>query len=93
MLPAWFDTYEFAARVEYLGIGIYGSKKSKSAPEADGAELGEALLAVTTDSEASRAMKKKAKDLAKLSNAYGGRSKAASKILEKCRIKSSDMEK
>jgi UDP:flavonoid glycosyltransferase YjiC (YdhE family) len=84
ILPAWHDTYEFAVRVEYLGIGIYGSKKSKSAPEADGAELGSALIAVTEDSEQSRAMKAKAKKLAEVCNKYGGRAKAADKILEKC---------
>lgn len=73
--------------MEYLGIGIYGSKKSKSAPEADGAELGEALIAVTDDSERSREMKMKAKKLAEVCNKYGGRAKAADKILEKCSSK------
>jgi UDP:flavonoid glycosyltransferase YjiC (YdhE family) len=86
ILPAWHDTYEFAARVEYLGIGIYGSKKSKSAPEADGAELGEALIAVTDDHERSRSMNEKAKKLAEVCNKYGGRAKAADKILEKCKV-------
>jgi UDP:flavonoid glycosyltransferase YjiC (YdhE family) len=84
ILPAWNDTYEFAARVEYFGIGVYGSKKSKSAPGADGVELGEALLFVTGDSDESKVMKEKARKLADVVNAYGGRSKAADTILEMC---------
>jgi UDP:flavonoid glycosyltransferase YjiC (YdhE family) len=84
ILPAWNDTYEFAARVEYFGIGVYGSKKSKSAPGADGVELGEALLLVTGDSDEGKVMKEKARKLADVVNAYGGRSKAADTILEMC---------
>jgi hypothetical protein len=84
VLPAWHDTYEFAVRVGYLGIGIYGSKKSNSAPEADGGGLGEALIAVTGGNEKSRIMKEKAKKLAEVCNKYGGRGRAADQILEKC---------
>jgi UDP:flavonoid glycosyltransferase YjiC (YdhE family) len=84
ILPAWNDTYEFAARVEYFGIGVYRSKKSKSAPGADSVELGEALLLVTGDSNESKVMKEKVGKLADVVNAYGGRSKAADTILEMC---------
>ena len=87
VLPCWHDTYEFAVRVEYLGIGIYGSRKSTTAPRANGAELGEALLTVVVDSEKSRTMKAKAKELAKVCNAYGGRAKAADTILGLCERK------
>lgn len=83
MLPCWWDTYEFAIRVEYLGIGIYGSRKSKSAPKANGVEFGEALLALNDErNENSRLIRERARKLAEVCNAYGGRAKAADKILE-----------
>lgn len=83
MLPCWWDTYEFAVRVEYLGTGIYGSRKSKSAPKADGAEFGEALIALNDDgNEKSKLIRERAKKLAEICNAYGGRAKPADKILE-----------
>lgn len=83
MLPCWWDTYEFAIRVEYLGVGIYGSRKSKSAPKVNGAEFGEALLALNDDgNEESKQIRERAKKLAEVCNAYGGRITAADKILE-----------
>jgi hypothetical protein len=83
VLPCWWDTYEFAIRVEYLGIGIYGSRKSKSAPRANGVEFGEALIALNDeDNEKSRLIRERAKNLAEICNAYGGRVKAADMILE-----------
>ncbi|THU81034.1 UDP-Glycosyltransferase/glycogen phosphorylase [Dendrothele bispora CBS 962.96] len=44
VMPVWIDTYDFARRVEFLGIGVYGSKTS--APGADAEEFGQALLRV-----------------------------------------------
>jgi UDP:flavonoid glycosyltransferase YjiC (YdhE family) len=83
VLPCWWDTYEFAIRVEYLGIGIYGSRKSKSAPKANGVEFGESLIALNDeDNENSRLIRERARKLAEVCNAYGGRVKAADKILE-----------
>jgi hypothetical protein len=83
VLPCWWDTYEFATRVEFLGIGIYGSRKSKSAPKANGVEFGEALIALNDESnENSRLIKERARKLAEVCNAYGGNVKAADKILE-----------
>jgi hypothetical protein len=83
VLPCWWDTYEFAARVEYLGIGIYGSRNSKSAPKANGIEFGGALIALNDEeNENSRLIRERAKKLAEVCNAYGGRVKAANKILE-----------
>ena len=83
MLPCWWDTYEFAIRVEYLGIGIYGSRKSKSAPKANGVEFGEALIALNDEGNGnSRLVRERARKLAEVCNAYGGRVKAADKILE-----------
>ncbi|RDW90305.1 glycosyltransferase [Aspergillus mulundensis] len=39
--PVWLDTYDFAARVEYLGVGVRGNKKA--APHLEGEELGTAI--------------------------------------------------
>lgn len=83
VLPPWWDCYEFAARVEYLGIGIYGSRKSKTAPECDASELAEALKTLTDEGNAKgKQMRERAKKLAETCNAYGGRAAAANKILE-----------
>jgi hypothetical protein len=76
VLPCWWDTYEFATRVEYLGVGIYGSRKSKSAPKAHGVEFGEALLALNDDgNEESKLIRERAKKLAEVCNAYGAGSR------------------
>ena len=47
VLPLWYDTYDFAARVEHLGIGIRGNKRS--APRVDGEEFGAALSTIIDD--------------------------------------------
>ncbi|KAL4968609.1 uncharacterized protein BDV14DRAFT_187709 [Aspergillus stella-maris] len=44
VLPVWFDTYDYASRVEYLKIGVWASKKS--APGINAPELGKAFLRV-----------------------------------------------
>ncbi|KAL2808805.1 hypothetical protein BJX63DRAFT_424316 [Aspergillus granulosus] len=61
ILPVWYDTYDFAQRVEYLGVGLWGSKTS--APAINGPELGEALIRVL-HSEESSSMQEKAKSIA-----------------------------
>lgn len=76
----WVDLYGFATNVEYLGIGLWGSKKS--APGWDATELGEAITKVVQDNEASRAMRKKARELSKLCRKREGRKFAARKIYE-----------
>lgn len=47
MLPQWLDTYDCATRVEWLGIGINGSKTA--APGIDATEFSKALLQVLRD--------------------------------------------
>ncbi|PTU19418.1 hypothetical protein P175DRAFT_0558981 [Aspergillus ochraceoroseus IBT 24754] len=79
VLPVWFDTYDFAARVEWLGIGVWGSKKS--APVVNGAELGQALTHVLA-SESSLAIQEKAKSIALALGETEGRVVACEKILE-----------
>ena len=44
ILPQWYDLYDYAGRVEYLGIGIYANKLV--APSVDTAEFGAALIEV-----------------------------------------------
>ncbi|KAL2788683.1 hypothetical protein BJX66DRAFT_326924 [Aspergillus keveii] len=61
ILPVWYDTYDFARRVEYLGVGLWGSKTS--APAINGPELGKALTRVL-HSEESSSMQEKAKSIA-----------------------------
>lgn len=76
----WSDLYDFKARVEYLGIGLWGSKNS--APKWDAEELGIVLLKVVQDSELSRKMRRNAKDLAEICRPDEGRKVAAKKIME-----------
>ncbi|OGM39469.1 UDP-glucoronosyl and UDP-glucosyl transferase family protein [Aspergillus bombycis] len=44
IIPVWLDTYDFALRAEWLGIGIWASRKT--APGVNGPELGQALIRV-----------------------------------------------
>jgi hypothetical protein len=76
----WIDLYDFTTRVEYLGIGLWGSRKS--APGWDATELGEAITKVVQDNEVSRAMRTKARELSKLCRKEEGRKVAARKIYE-----------
>ncbi|KAH8684259.1 putative UDP-glucoronosyl and UDP-glucosyl transferase [Tricladium varicosporioides] len=80
VLPCWLDTFEFANRVEYLGIGLHGSRTS--APLVEAKELSSALLLVLGDNNKATAMKLKAKELSEISGRVGGRVKACEKIIE-----------
>ncbi|KAL4820097.1 hypothetical protein BDW67DRAFT_172886 [Aspergillus spinulosporus] len=78
VLPVWFDTYDFAARVEYLGVGVWGSKTS--APAINGPELGKALLRVLHSKESST-IRDKAKTIAvKLGFSEGRRQMASETV-------------
>ncbi|TFK31387.1 hypothetical protein BDQ12DRAFT_740049 [Crucibulum laeve] len=78
ILPNAYDEYEYARRVEYLGVGIYANKLC--APDVDAAELASSLLQVIApENEYSR----RAKELAGICrDKCGGREKAARRILE-----------
>ncbi|GLB06732.1 hypothetical protein AtubIFM57258_002048 [Aspergillus tubingensis] len=80
VLPVWFDAYDFAARVEYLGIGIWGSRRS--APGVSGEELGNALLRVMADSDESYAMRMRAMQVSGQLPFKDGRVVAYEKLLE-----------
>jgi hypothetical protein len=76
----WNDLYDFTTRVEYLGIGLQGNRKP--APSWDATELGAVMVKVVQDNEVSRAMQRKAKELAEICQRELGRKVAARKIYE-----------
>ncbi|KAL4897944.1 hypothetical protein BDV59DRAFT_190711 [Aspergillus ambiguus] len=78
VLPVWFDTFDYAQRVEYLGIGVWGSRKT--APAVQGQELGEALVRVLVSDEGTT-MQKKAKTLVSQLGPKEGRVVASSLII------------
>lgn len=80
ILPCWLDTLDFANKVEWLGIGVYGSKMT--APSVEAWELSRAFLKVVDDSEEASQMALKARELADISGKVGGRKKACNKIVE-----------
>jgi len=47
VLPVWFDTYEYAERAKYLGIGVIGN--IGIAPGVEGIQFGNKLLHVLED--------------------------------------------
>jgi UDP:flavonoid glycosyltransferase YjiC (YdhE family) len=80
VIPCWLDTLEFANRVEWLGIGVYGSRSAT--PSVEGQELSQALLKVLGDGVEATQTKEKAKQLAAVSGKVGGRKAAFDKIIE-----------
>jgi hypothetical protein len=80
ILPCWLDTIDFANRIEWLGIGVHGSRRA--APSVESGELSRALLKVLGDDPAAARMKQKAKELADVTGRIGGRKRACEKIGE-----------
>ncbi|KAF9059874.1 hypothetical protein BDP27DRAFT_1340506 [Rhodocollybia butyracea] len=78
ILPQWYDTYENASRVEYLGIGIYGNKTC--APDIDATELGVAVARVTGGEEGKR-LRENAEEIRKCCGKREGREMAADVVL------------
>ncbi|KAF5374555.1 hypothetical protein D9757_010159 [Collybiopsis confluens] len=77
VLPKWYDTYDYASRAEYLGIGLFGNQTS--APGASAEEFGNALVRVVKE----KSFVENAKILAqKCGSGESGRAKAAEKLLE-----------
>ena len=66
--------------MEYLGIGVYGSRSA--APRVERTELSAALTRVVGDGEEASTMRSKAKELGEIANKTGGRVKAVEKIEE-----------
>ena len=80
VLPCWLDTLEFANRVEWLGIGVYGSRSA--APSVESQELSRALMRVLSDGIEATKIRQQAKKLSDISQRVGGRKKAYEKIIE-----------
>ncbi|THW62868.1 UDP-glucoronosyl and UDP-glucosyl transferase family protein [Aureobasidium pullulans] len=79
VLPVWIDTYDFAIRVEYLGIGVWGNRVA--APYVGASELGTAFLKVV-DGRESAGMMIKAKSIAVPFQEHPGRQVAFEKMTE-----------
>jgi UDP:flavonoid glycosyltransferase YjiC (YdhE family) len=78
--PVWLDTYDFATRVEHLGIGLWASRGC--APDVDSIGLRRALDKVISGVGAEQ-MRKKARSLAKVVGGVDpGRRFAANRILD-----------
>ncbi|KAJ4198767.1 hypothetical protein NW767_008758 [Fusarium falciforme] len=85
VLPQWTDCYDFAQRVEMLGIGRLGNRKTK--PRWTAKDLSQSLIDVIMGKD-SETIKKKAEDLARLCRDAGeGREVAAKFILEEMAAK------
>jgi UDP:flavonoid glycosyltransferase YjiC (YdhE family) len=74
------DTFDFANRVEYLGIGVYGSRNTS--PRVEAVELSKALMRVMGHGKEASLMKTKARKLAEIIGQVGGRVRACDKIVE-----------
>ncbi|KAK4225652.1 hypothetical protein QBC38DRAFT_482415 [Podospora fimiseda] len=80
-LPVWFDCYDFASRVEVLGVGKWGNRRAM--PRSSTQELGAALVNVVL--EQNLEYKVKASKLAKLCAKAPGAEVAAAAILSEYR--------
>ncbi|KAG9197459.1 hypothetical protein G6514_001556 [Epicoccum nigrum] len=78
--PVWLDTYDFATRVEHLGIGLWANRGC--APDVDRVSLRRALEQVISGAAAEE-MRRKARSLAKTAGGVdSGRRYAANRILD-----------
>lgn len=98
ILAMWYDTFDYATRVEYLGIGAYGNRdKGRScvvddenyvAPNlVDGGEFGRALLQIvgrTKGDAGSEATRKKAAELGEVCRRSSGRVRSAEIVTGLC---------
>lgn len=85
ILPFWADTFDFAERVEYLGIGLFGNRRAS--PNIDPEEFGHALLTVVGREGGKEASEKSIRDranaLGKIVRRKGGRKLACEAILSR----------
>lgn len=78
--PVWLDTYDFATRVEHLGIGLWANRRS--APDVDRTGL-ESALDEVIDGVGAEERRRKARILAKLVGGVdSGRIFAANRIID-----------
>ncbi len=72
------DLYDYATRVEWLGIGVWGSKNS--APSWTAEELSASFLKVVGNGTEAAAIRQKARELGEIAKASPGRIRAAEEI-------------
>ncbi|KAI0187301.1 hypothetical protein EV127DRAFT_344776 [Xylaria flabelliformis] len=96
VLAMWYDTFDYATRVEYLGIGVYGNREigysctvdneNYVAPNlVDGEEFGAALLKTVGKKRGDNdLMRKKAAQIGEVCRKSGGRVESARIITELC---------
>ncbi|KAK4120291.1 glycosyltransferase family 1 protein [Parathielavia appendiculata] len=78
LLPSWADCYDFAIRVEYLGIGCWGNRRGM--PRWTASELGPILVEVVMGHDADK-MRARAKELVAVCSETPGSAVAADAIL------------
>lgn len=79
VLPVWYDTFCFAAKAEFRGIGVYGNKGSEPGVSIDG--LTKALLTVLEDEK----IKERARAIGQICRKREGRQVACDKLTELAR--------
>jgi hypothetical protein len=80
ILPLWVDLYDFAVRVEWLGVGIWASRRT--APAWTSEEIGQSFLRAIGNGEEAKRIRKKAAELGALAQKTPGRVVAARKVVE-----------
>ncbi|KUJ09626.1 glycosyltransferase family 1 protein [Mollisia scopiformis] len=84
VLPLWVDLYDYATRVEYLGIGVLGSPVS--APNWTSSELTTAFTRVLDGGQEALRIKETARRLGEVARKAGGRFRAAEEISKLARM-------
>jgi hypothetical protein len=80
VLPGWADCYDFALRVELLGVGRWGSRRAR--PRWAAKELGPVIVDVMFGENAEQ-IRRRARDTARMLAEKGeGRDIAARTLLE-----------
>jgi UDP:flavonoid glycosyltransferase YjiC (YdhE family) len=80
----WVDLYDYATRVEWLGVGIWGNKLT--APNWTSEELGNAFLKVLSNDEGAKSMREKARWLGKQFQSKPGRVCAAGELAKLAKL-------
>jgi UDP:flavonoid glycosyltransferase YjiC (YdhE family) len=83
VLPMWLDLYDYATRVEWLGVGVWGNKVA--APDWKAEELSSAFLKVLADDEEARAIRQRAEQLGDLFRDTPGQDCAAEELAKLAR--------
>lgn len=71
----WCDTYDYAVRAEWLGVGIWGNRHA--APSWTGDEVARAVLTIISPGAEGERYRQRARELATPSRAQSGRVVAA----------------